>query len=444
MKQRLSWLDRIFMGLTLFAVLFGSENLSLPAFLGYLAGQRLWLAVAGFLLGAVAIPVLGVAASAFSGGLSRLAGRVHPGFAVVFPALLYLVSGPCLSVPRAADAAYTMTALPFLGELAGKEARMIFSVLFFGASVLLAMRPERLTDRLGKVTAPCLLVLIALLFAGCVCWPVGQSGIAADGYAADPAGQGFAAGYQTMDILAAMCFCAVIGMSLRARGIRSDGALAKETIISGLIAGFLLALVYVSLAFMGNMGGLMLDGAEDGVQVITWVAESLYGRTGVLVLAGIFLIACLNVAAGMLGSSGAYFAELFPGVSARGWTVVSAVVGFILANADLAAVMDGFALAAETAYPLVLALVVLAFFDWWVGRFSLAYLGCAVFVLAQTVFSSWENAPAWIQAAASLPGAAAGRGWILPAVIGCGAGCLCSPVWDRFGPGKRKQARESG
>ena len=131
MKQRLSWTNRILVGFTLFSMFFGAGNLIFPPFLGYLAGSNLWPAAAGFILSAVCLPVLGVAAVALAGGLDKLAGRVHPGFSVFFTVLIYLAIGPCVAIPRTAGTAYEMAVLPFLGELAGKETQLIFSVLFF-------------------------------------------------------------------------------------------------------------------------------------------------------------------------------------------------------------------------------------------------------------------------------------------------------------------------
>ena len=446
MKQRLSWTNRILVGFTLFSMFFGAGNLIFPPFLGYLAGSNLWPAAAGFILSAVCLPVLGVAAVALAGGLDKLAGRVHPGFSVFFTVLIYLAIGPCVAIPRTAGTAYEMAVLPFLGELAGKETQLIFSVLFFCVAVFFAMRPDKLTDRLGKVTGPSLMILIALLLAGCIFWPVGQSGPAAGGYAENPVSQGFVAGYQTMDAMAALNFGIVIALNIRTRGIKSDGALVRETIYSGLIAGGVLALVYCSLAYMGNMGGLELTGAENGVQVLTWVADSLYGRTGMILLAGIFFIACLNVCIGLLSCCSEYFAGFLPGISSRGWTVIFAVISLFISNAGLTGVLKISGPVIEAIYPVSIVLILLAFLNRRLEHFSLAYPCCVGFTAAAsiclTLASYWEGAPAFIKTAALLPGAAAGLGWILPAALGCGAGCLCSGLRNRADIGSRRRGEE--
>lgn len=436
MNQKLSWANRLLVGFTLFSMFFGAGNLIFPPFLGYLAGEKLWPAAAGFLLSAVCLPILGVAAVALAGGLDKLAGRVHPRFSLIFTVVIYLAIGPCLAIPRTAGTAYEMAALPFLGEHAGGGTQLLFSALFFAAAALLAMRPDKLSDRLGKVTAPCLMILIALLLAGCICWPVGQSGHAAGGYEINAVSQGILAGYQTMDAMAALNFGIVIALNIRAKGIKSEGALVRETIFSGLIAGAVLALVYCALAYMGNMGGAELEGAGNGVRILTWVADSLYGRTGLILLAGIFFIACLNVCIGLLSCCSEYFSTILPGISARGWTVVFAVVSLFISNAGLTRVLELSAPVIEAIYPISIVLILLAFLHRWLGCFPLVYPFCVGFTAAasicQTLAFTWEGAPDLIKTAALLPGAAAGIGWILPAIIGCGLGCLVQTLRTRF------------
>ena len=94
MRQKLSWRNLLLVGFTLFSMFFGAGNLIFPPFLGAEAGTLTWHAMRGFLLSAVGLPVLGVAAVAMAGGLDRLGRRVHPGFAFVFTLLIYCPSAP--------------------------------------------------------------------------------------------------------------------------------------------------------------------------------------------------------------------------------------------------------------------------------------------------------------------------------------------------------------
>ena len=70
--------DALVLGFALFAVFFGAGNLIFPVHLGQLAGRNLLPAMAGFIIAAVGIPILGVAAigNTHSDGLQALASLV--------------------------------------------------------------------------------------------------------------------------------------------------------------------------------------------------------------------------------------------------------------------------------------------------------------------------------------------------------------------------------
>ena len=147
--EALSPRQSLFVGVTLFSMFFGAGNLILPPLLGVQAGSATLPALLGFLVAGVGLPVLGIVAVALSGTLRDLCARVHPVFARVFVALVYLAIGPCLAIPRTASTAFEMLA-PLLGEGVPLEvARLVFSVAFFAVAYALAMRPGRLTHLLG-------------------------------------------------------------------------------------------------------------------------------------------------------------------------------------------------------------------------------------------------------------------------------------------------------
>ena len=116
MNETLKGRRLLIVGLTLFSMFFGAGNLIFPPFLGAEAGTLTWHAMRGFLLSAVGLPVLGVAAVSRAGGLDCLAGKVHPAFSMVFTILIYLSIGPCLAIPRTASTSFEMTVLPFLND----------------------------------------------------------------------------------------------------------------------------------------------------------------------------------------------------------------------------------------------------------------------------------------------------------------------------------------
>lgn len=106
---------------------FGAGNLIFPPHLGAQAGTSLWPAFAGLVVSAVGLPIAGVVAVARAGGLDKLAGRVHPVFAMVFTILVYLSIGPCLAIPRTASTSFQML-VPLIGG--GTGLQLAYSVLF--------------------------------------------------------------------------------------------------------------------------------------------------------------------------------------------------------------------------------------------------------------------------------------------------------------------------
>ena len=86
MQNRLHRKQRILVATTLFGMFFGAGNLIFPVHLGQLAGRNAVSAMIGFIITAVGIPILGVAAigNTHSDGLQSLANKVGKGYGYFF------------------------------------------------------------------------------------------------------------------------------------------------------------------------------------------------------------------------------------------------------------------------------------------------------------------------------------------------------------------------
>ena len=80
-------------GIALFSMLFGAGNLIIPPLLALQAGSATPVAMLGFLIAAIGLPVMGFIAVALAGTARELAGRVHPKFGEFFVAAVYLAIG---------------------------------------------------------------------------------------------------------------------------------------------------------------------------------------------------------------------------------------------------------------------------------------------------------------------------------------------------------------
>ena len=427
LMRRLSRKDQLFVGITLFSMFFGAGNLIFPPVLGLSAGTAVPWAFAGLAVSAVGLPILGVIAVARSGGLPVLAGRVGKRFAAVFTMLIYLSIGPCLAIPRTASTSFEMAVTPFLP--AGAPAALfqaLYSVVFFAAALSLALRPSQLVDWLGKRLAPTLLVLIGVLFVGCLLHAGHPLETPTAAYAASPAGEGFLYGYQTMDAIAALIFGIVLTLNIQAKGVTETKDVVRSIVRASWLAAALFLTVYGALTYIGATHGD--PAAENGAQILSGAARSLFGSAGSVILAAIFVIACLNTCISLISCCGQYFAGLFPRFSYRSWAVFFAVVSAVISNAGLNLILKLSVPVLNCLYPAAIALILLAFLPDWLQKRPLLYpltVGlAAVFGTLYALDQTGLRLPVLTALAEALPLYGTGLGWLLPAALGALAGLL--------------------
>ena len=250
--MKLSRNKMLLVSFMLFSLFFGAGNLIFPPFLGQNAGSHTLPAMLGFLATAVVLPVLGVVVVARFDGLDRLGQQVGKRFAIVFTLLIYLSIGPGLGIPRAASVPFEMAVAPYLPESANTTVWMlVYSLVFFLVALWLCMTPGKLVNRIGHFLTPSLLVLLVFLF---VCFLFrGEVNVAPSqtAYDAAPFLKGFSEGYQTMDTIAALNFGLVIATTLGSFGMTEKRDRMRHTVLAGIFAGTILALVYAMLSYMG-------------------------------------------------------------------------------------------------------------------------------------------------------------------------------------------------
>ena len=431
--ERLSRRDLFLVGFTLFSMFFGAGNLIFPPGIAARAGTMTWFAMVGLAVSAVGLPVLGVVAVARTGGLVALGDRVHPLFSRVFTVLAYLAIGPCLAIPRTATTSFEMAIPPFAGEGAPLDLyRLGYVVVFFILALLMALRPEKLTDRLGKIMCPILIALILITFAGCLFNPLEGYGAPAPTYegAVNAVANGFLEGYQTMDTIAALVFGIIISLNIRARGIQDERVVVRSTVRAGVIAGVLLLIIYSMLAHIGALSAGAFPEPTDGAQALTNLVAALFGPMGNLLLAAIFMIACFNVCVGLICSCGEYFSETFPLLSYRQWAVVFAVVSAFIANIGLTQILTLSVPVLNILYPVAIALILLSLLPKRLQGGRLVYPLTVLFTGLASILLELERLT-YSDVLSFIPLSDLGLGWIVPALVGWALGFFLSPLVSR-------------
>ena len=383
--QKLNRRSLLLVGFTLFSMFFGAGNLIFPPYLGAQAGTVAWLAFVGFAVSAIGLPVIGVIAVARAGGLSELAGRVHPRFAQVFALLVYLSIGPCLAIPRTASTSFQMLA-PLIGGDAMRQ--LIYSIVFFAAAFFVALHPEKLTSWLGRILCPTLIVLIFVLFFGCLFHPV------AEHY-----------GVPTADY-----------------GIEDEQQVRRSTIRAGWIAGAMLLLVYAMLTHVGALSGAAWPGGSTGADTLSNIASGLFGPVGQVLLAAIFVIACFNTCVGLIACVGQYFHELLPRIPYPAIAAFFAAASMIISNIGLAGIIRLSTPVLNAIYPVAIVLIALSFLPK-PEKHCAVYRLCIAFTAVQSIAAAFPI-PVVSPLLRALPLSALGFGWLIPAAVGLLIGLL--------------------
>lgn len=204
--------DILAVGLMMFSIFFGAGNLIFPPALGQAAGNHALIAMVGFVVTGVGLPLMGITAIAMQGGkyVEFMNRRTYPWLASVLLLILYLAIGPVFAVPRTGAVSFEIGIRPFLSEDGLMPGQLAYTAVFFLLTGYLAMNPSKLMDRVGKFLTPALLLFLAILFLKSFWTPLGEVLDATGSYIETPFAQGFQDGYQTMDLLASLSIGTIV------------------------------------------------------------------------------------------------------------------------------------------------------------------------------------------------------------------------------------------
>ena len=420
--------DLIALGFMTFALFLGAGNIIFPPMVGHLSGNQLWYSALGFLLTGVGLPLLTVVALArVGGGMGALTAPIGKSAGTLLGVLVYLTIGPFFATPRTATVSFEVGFVPFIG--AGGMAQAIYTAAYFGAVMLLALFPGRLIDTVGKVITPVLIVALMVLAAAAILMPAGVIGEPMGLYVDAPLSQGFIQGYQTMDALGALVFGIVIINAIRSRGISDWRLQTRYAIIAGIIAALGLALVYLSLIWLGAGSGGLAPDAATGAPILTAFVHQTFGPMGNVLLAVVITLACLTTAVGLVSACGDYFSKLLP-MSYRSVVIVISLFSMLVANQGLEQLIAVSVPVLSAIYPVAIALVALSLASTLWRRPSKVFIPtlavAALFGIMDGVTAAGfsQLVPGLV---ADMPGASLGLGWVVPVLLAL----IASATYDR-------------
>ena len=437
--KKLTFRQKILVAGTLFGMFFGAGNLIFPVHLGQMAGQNALPAIIGFIITAVGIPILGVAAIGIthSDGLQTLSGKVGKGYGIFFTCLLYLTIGPLFAIPRCATVSFTTGITPLLGADSPERLYLLlFSAVFFAFVLFFSLRPGKITVWIGKIINPLFLFFFAVLMLAALLAP--GAAVSAvepvEAYRSDAFFPALIEGYGTMDAIAGLAFGIVVIDVIRRMGVDNDDTIAEDVLSSGLLTGALMALIYVVSIVVGAQSRGLFELSENGGIALTQIAGHYLGGVGLFILAFTITFACLKTSIGLVTACAETFSKMTNGkISYRSWAILFTVFSFAVSNIGLSAIIEYSIPMLMLIYPPAIALILLAFLGKFFAHDRTVYIATMIGTWAAAIFDCMKTLPAPVQAAlhldapiafaaAHLPLFDKNLGWLLPAVIGFAAG----------------------
>ncbi|MFJ8063506.1 branched-chain amino acid transport system II carrier protein [Psychrobacillus sp. NPDC096426] len=434
MNTKLSFANYLVIGVMLFALFFGAGNLIFPASLGQNAGTNLWPAIIGFLATGIGLPFLGTLAMGFSGSknLQELSSRVHPIFAVIFTSLLYLTIGPFFALPRTGAVSYEIgiLPLPFISEDFAQIGLLIFTIFFFGVTMLFSLNPSKIVDNVGKYLSPGIIIGLFILLLFVVFKPMGVFEEPHGNYVDKAFMTGFTEGYNTMDALASLVFGIIVINAIRSLGINSTKGIIVATAKSGGVAIFFLGVIYAGIAYLGATSTEIFGLFDNGGPVLSSASEHYFGSFGIALLSIVIFLACLTTSIGLTTACGEYFHTLMPKISYKAFVVFFSVFTCIIANFGLSNIITYSVPVLMLLYPLAIVLILLTFLSPLFNHARLVYVSVMFITFLISVIDGFKalcnsldiEYYSWLKPIISfykdtLPFYEVGLGWLIPFVI---------------------------
>lgn len=444
-------------GFMLLSFFFGAGNLIFPPMLGMSAGSHFTPAVIGFIVTAIALPMLTLIAIAKSNdGLLGMGRRVHPIFAYIFAILIYLSIGAMYGIPRAANVGYEM-GFRHIISLPDQLSLILYVIIFFSICYFSALHSKHLVDVIGRILTPLLLITITILCGLAFLYLSPDTHLPSEKFAQNPLSTGIIEGYFTMDALAALAFGTVLANAITARHQSASKTNSNDTlkqnntnnthqvsardenvvqimIKASLIAGLCLGVIYFCLAWIG-MAMFRPEGFENGAILLSVAATQLMGSTGLIVFGVIVMLACLTTCIGLINACANFASRLYPNIAYRHYVLIFTIAGALLSNLGLDSILAVAVPILVFLYPISITLVILSLLHPLIAEHRLTYqlgVGTAIlFAFNDFLVSILPVKLPWQALVDKLPMADLGLSWIAPTVLMAIIGLLVSGIYNK-------------
>ncbi|ELR64239.1 Branched-chain amino acid transport system carrier protein [Photobacterium marinum] len=312
-------------GFTTFALFLGAGNLIFPPMMAQQAGDNWLNAMAGFLISAVGLPAMTIIVLGRLSTVNALTDALPKWLARSFWLTVFATLGPAFVLPRAVTVAYEMGIKPFTTE----NYLLPFSICFCALSLMLAIKPGKIVDIIGKFMTPALIIMLGVLVITAMFNPQGTTGLATESYRETPLVNGLIEGYMTLDAIAAVAFGWVIIKAIQDKGVKEKALISHYSYIVAAIYMVLMSSCYLTMGYLGASSSAIAADATNGGQILTLYAAAILGPIGQILLAAITLTACLTTVIGLTNANAEFFRKTYNFPFAKAATIVTVLTAIV-------------------------------------------------------------------------------------------------------------------
>ena len=338
------------MGFSLFAMFFGAGNLIFPTFLGYRAGTYWPVAFIIYMIADGLLAMISLYCIFSCGGLTGFVKPLGKRIGYFILICISLCIGPLIAIPRTGIITYELGVTNF-----GFKNLYVTTAVFFLVSYLIYIKSEKIVDFIGRYLTPILLSFLLVMFITGIVYPIGE--IQQGENLREIMYDSFVNGFQTLDVMGGALFNAVIVNALHFYKIRKENE--KKVIISSSLVAFIsLSVVYGGLCFLGASSKLNISGAENGSEILNNFTNILFGRSGIIMLSVIVILACLTTSVALIGGVSEFFNSVFPKISYRIWVILITISSFMFSCLGIGAIIKLAVPLLFTLYPPIIILMI--------------------------------------------------------------------------------------
>lgn len=404
--------DFLVIGFALFAMFFGAGNLIFPSFLGHSVGDGYIIAMIGFIISGVGLPLLAIiACSKGDGTFETLASKIGPRFSIIFASILFIAIGPMLGIPRTAATTHEIAISPLMPWLSP----LVSMVIYFAINLFFVLKRSTVIDTIGKYLTPALIVILTFIIVKGIIFPIGN--IISTG-STDVFSTSLIEGYQTMDALAALLFATVVTANITSKGYGKKD-IVPMTIKASIVAVVGLAFVYGGLTFLGAQTTQIAPADVNKTSLLLLISQRLLGSIGTSLIGIAMSLACLTTSIGLLTAGSDFFEKISQGklpykYNAIAIALISIIIGSL--GVDKIVVISGPIL--NILYPVAITLIITTLIEKYLTNIKAVRLG----VYTSLVFGLLSQVP---QVNLSfIPLASLGFPWLIPTIIMILIGCI--------------------